>query len=78
MLHEKARFTNNEIQASTIGSLMKPAKLLLEMDDVTGVNWNKLAKMMPAARPYALQGSNHSGDAVDPLGQRRQVPGKLC
>src|SRR5579863_651920 len=54
MLRQKERFANKEIQASTIRSLMKPVKLLLEMNDVTGINWKKIARMMPSARRYAL------------------------
>jgi hypothetical protein len=54
MLKEKERFLNKEIEASSVRSKMKPIKLLLEMNDVTGVNWAKISRMMPSARRYAL------------------------
>lgn len=57
MLRQKARFQNKEIQASTIRSLIKPIKLLLEMNDITSVNWRKMTKMMPSVRRYALDRS---------------------
>ena len=54
LLRQKERFQNKEIQASTIKSVLKPLKLLLEMNDVTGINWKKISRMMPPARRYAL------------------------
>jgi hypothetical protein len=42
MLKEKERFLSKEIEASSVRSKMKPIKLLLEMNDVTGVNWGKI------------------------------------
>ena len=33
---------------------LKPLKLLLEMNDVAGINWRKISRMMPSARRYAL------------------------
>jgi integrase len=57
MLKEKERFLGKEIEASSARSKMKPIKLLLEMNDVTGVNWGKVSKMMPPARRYALDRS---------------------
>ena len=32
----------------------KPVRLLLEMNDVTGINWGKISKMLPPVRRYAL------------------------
>jgi integrase len=57
MLGQKERFQNKEIQASSIKSVLKPLKLLLEMNDVTGINWKKISRMMPPARRYALDRS---------------------
>jgi integrase len=54
MLSQKERFQNKEIEASSIRSVMKPLKLLMEMNDVTAINWKKIAKMMPPTRNYAL------------------------
>ena len=54
MLHQKERFQRKEIEASSIRSVMKPLKLLMEMNDVMGINWKKIAKMMPPSRNYAL------------------------
>ncbi len=54
MLGEKNRFLNKEIQASTTRNVLKPLRLLLEMNDVTGINWKKISRMMPSARRYAL------------------------
>lgn len=54
MLRRKERFLKKELQASSVRDTIKPLKLLLEMNDVTGINWRKIAKMMPAARRYAL------------------------
>lgn len=54
MLKQKERYLNKQLEASSIRSLMKPLKLLVEMNDVTTINWKKISKMMPAARNYAL------------------------
>ena len=54
MLSQKERFQKKEIEASSIRSVMKPLKLLMEMNDVTAINWKKIAKMMPPTRNYAL------------------------
>jgi integrase len=54
MLSQKERFQNKEIEASSIRSVMKPLKLLMDMNDVTTINWKKIAKMMPPTRNYAL------------------------
>ena len=54
MLKEKQRFLGKEIEASSVRNVLKPLKLLLEMNDVTGVNWRKISRMMPPARRYAL------------------------
>ncbi len=54
LLIEKERAARKEIQASTVGNVKKPVKLLLEMNDVSGINWKKISKILPSARRYAL------------------------
>jgi integrase len=54
MLKQKERYLNKQIQASSVRTYMKPLKLLLEMNDVVGINWRKISRMMPAARRYGL------------------------
>src|SRR2546422_4276977 len=54
MLKEKERYHKKQIEASSVRSVIKPLKLLLEMNDVTGINWKKISKMMPASRSYGL------------------------
>lgn len=65
MLNEKGRFFSKEMEASSVRSKMKPVNLLLEMDDVTGVNCSKVSKIMPSARRYAL----NRAPTVQELGQ---------
>jgi hypothetical protein len=43
-----------EIQAITVGNVKKPVKLLLDMSDVSGINWKKISRIMPSARRYAV------------------------
>jgi hypothetical protein len=54
LLKEKERALNKEIEPSTVGNVKKPVKLLLEMNDVTGINWKKISRILPSARRYAL------------------------
>jgi integrase len=54
MLKEKERYLNKQIEASSVRSVMKPLKLLMEMHDVMGINWKKISKMMPPSRSYGL------------------------
>jgi len=54
LLAEKQRFLGKEIQAASVRNKLKPLKLLLEMNDVAGINWKKISRMMPSARRYAL------------------------
>ena len=54
LLREKERAARKEIQASTVGNVKKPVKLLLEMNDVSGINWKKISKILPSARKYAM------------------------
>jgi hypothetical protein len=49
MLAEKQRFLGKEIEASSVRNKLKPLKLLLEMNDVNGVNWREISRMMPRA-----------------------------
>ena len=54
LLYQKERVGRKEIQASTLSGIKKPLKLVLEMNDIQGVNWNKINRMLPAFRNYAL------------------------
>jgi hypothetical protein len=54
LLDQKERALKKEIQAITVGNVKKPVKLLLEMNDVSGINWKKISRIMPSARRYAI------------------------
>jgi hypothetical protein len=54
LLDQKERALKKEIQAITVGNIKKPVKLLLEMNDVSGINWKKISRIMPSARRYAV------------------------
>ena len=54
LLKEKERAIKKEIEASTVANVKKPVKLLLEMNDVAGINWKKISKLLPSARKYAI------------------------
>ncbi len=50
MLKQKQRVLNKEIEASSLANSRKPLKLLLEMNDVSGINWKKISRFMPKER----------------------------
>jgi len=54
MLRQKERVRNKEIVASTLSNARKPLRLLLDMNDVTGINWKRISRLMPKERKYAL------------------------
>jgi len=54
LLEQKERAVRKEIQPSTVGNIKKPVKLLLEMNDVSRINWKKISRILPSARRYAL------------------------
>ena len=54
MLKQKQRVLSKEIEASSLANSRKPLKLLLEMNDVSGINWKKISRFMPKERKYAL------------------------
>ena len=54
LMKQKERALNKEIEPSTVGNVKKPVKLLLEMNDVTDINWKKISRMLPSSRRYAL------------------------
>jgi len=54
MLRMKQRVLERKMAAGSIGNIRKPLRLLLEMNDVTGINWTKIARLMPRARKFAL------------------------
>jgi len=53
-LKEKERALRKEIEPTTVGNVKKPVKLLLEMNDVSGINWKKISRMLPSGRKYAI------------------------
>ena len=54
LLKEKERAVKKEIGPSTVSNVKKPVKLLLEMNDVSGINWKKISRLLPSRRRYAL------------------------
>jgi hypothetical protein len=54
LMGEKDRASRKEIESSTVRNVLKPVRVLLDMNDVSGVNWKKISRMMPTARRYAL------------------------
>ena len=54
LLKQKERVLGKEIEANTVRNMKKPIKLLLEMNDISGVNWKKISRVLPSARRYAL------------------------
>lgn len=45
VLKEKQRAEQRDIANSTINNTLKPIKLLLEMNDVVGLNWKKVKRL---------------------------------
>jgi len=54
MLVQKGRAVKREISASTLSNYRKPIRLLLEMNDVTSINWKRISRLMPSGRRFAL------------------------
>jgi integrase len=54
VLKEKQRAEQRSIANGTINNTLKPIKLLLEMNDVVGLNWKKIKRLLPSARRFAL------------------------
>jgi hypothetical protein len=54
MLKQKQRVLDKKIEASSLGNTRKPLRLLLEMNDVTDINWKRISRLMPKERKYAL------------------------
>jgi len=54
LLVQKRRYEKKEISGSYIKNLKKPIKLLLEVNDVTRINWKKVSRILPPERRYAL------------------------
>ena len=54
MLKQKQRVLDKEIEASSLANIRKPLRLLLEMNDVTDINWKRISRLMPKERKYAL------------------------
>jgi integrase len=51
---QNSRAENGEITAGTVGNAIKAVRVLLEMNDVTTINWKKIKRVLPKARRYAL------------------------
>jgi integrase len=51
---ENDRVEKGEITAGTVANVLKPVKTLLEMNDVTAINWKKIKRVLPKVRSYAL------------------------
>lgn len=45
MLLQKERARKGEISASSLSNFRKPIRLLLEMNDVTAINWKKISRL---------------------------------
>ena len=54
LLKEKERALRKEIEPSTVSNVKKPVKLLLDMNDVSEINWKKISRILPSARKYAI------------------------
>lgn len=54
LMGQKDRALKGEISAATLPNMRKPIRLLLDMNDVSGVNWSKISRLMPRSRKYAL------------------------
>jgi hypothetical protein len=48
------RSERGEISKNTLRNPIKAIKLLLDMNDVTSINWHKLRRLLPHGRNYAL------------------------
>lgn len=48
------RSERGEITANTIRNPIKAFRLLLEMNDVTSINWKKIKRIVPRGRNYAI------------------------
>lgn len=48
------RSESGEISKNTIRNPNKAIKLMLDMNDVTSINWRKLRRLLPYGRDYAL------------------------
>jgi hypothetical protein len=44
---QNLRAEKGEITAGTVGNALKAVKLLLEMNDVTSLNWKKIKRVLP-------------------------------
>jgi hypothetical protein len=64
LMREKDRSERKEIAPSTIANVRKPVRLLLEMNDVTQVNWRKMTRMLPPVRRYALDRAPTSEELI--------------
>jgi hypothetical protein len=54
LLQQKERVQRKEIEPNTLRNMKKPIRLLLEMNDVAGINWKKISWVMPSVRKFGL------------------------
>jgi integrase len=54
LLTQKERALKKQIEPSTVANVKKPVKLLLEMNDVSQINWKKISRILPRARQFAI------------------------
>jgi integrase len=54
MLRMKQKVLDRKMAAGSIGNIRKPVRLLLDMNDVTGINWKRISRLMPRERKFAL------------------------
>ena len=54
LLTQKERALKKEIEPGTVANVKKPVKLLLEMNDVSQINWKKISRILPRARQFAI------------------------
>jgi hypothetical protein len=51
---QKIRADNREITSGTVSNSLKAVRVLLVMNDVSNINWEKIRRTLPTARRYAL------------------------
>ncbi len=54
LLEQKERVVKKEIEPNTLRNMKKPIRLLLDMNDVAGINWKKISRVMPSVRKFGL------------------------
>ena len=76
VLKEKQRLEQGSIATSTIDNKLKPIKLLLARNNVVGLNWKKIKRLLPSARRFALD-RIPTTDEINKIIEHTDVRGKL-